>query len=453
MTEAWAEIRRLHKSEQMSIKAIVRRTGMARNTVRAALASDAPPKYERPAVGSVLDGFEPQIRVLLSEFPSMPATVIAERVGWTASSSVLRARVAQLRPLYAPSDPADRTVYVAGDIVQCDLWFPGKVIPVDIGASTKIAGWVGGRPAVDLPVLTMVAAFSGFIMALLLPTRKTGDLVAGMWQLLAGLGGVPKMLVWDNESGIGQHHRLTLGARGFAGTLGTRIYQTAARDPEAKGVVERANGFLETSFMPGREFDSPADYNTQLAGWLPRANSRVLRRTGEQPGVRVAADVAAMGALPPVAPRVGTTERVRLGRDYYVRVAGNDYSVDPTMIGRFVEIHAGLVAITITSPAGVGAGAGAGRVVGAHQRCWSSHQTITDPAHVATAAGLRTAYKTRTTAMRGPGSTSTSASKGRGVGALVAARALSDYDDLFALTPAPVPPLPASPATGLGVVR
>jgi len=33
---------------------------------------------------------------------------------------------------------------------------------------------------------------------------------------------------------------------------------------------------------------------------------------------------------------------VRLGRDYYVRVAGNDYSVDPTMIGRIVETHAGL---------------------------------------------------------------------------------------------------------------
>ena len=45
----------------------------------------------------------------------MPATVVAERIGWTHSSSVQRAKVAQLRPLYAPSDPADRTVYVAGD--------------------------------------------------------------------------------------------------------------------------------------------------------------------------------------------------------------------------------------------------------------------------------------------------------------------------------------------------
>jgi len=273
-------------------------------------------------------------------------------------------------------------------------------------------------------------------MAVLLPTRKTGDLLAGMWQLLSGLGGVPKMLVWDNESGIGQHHRLAQGVRGFAGTLGTRIYQTAARDTEAKGIVERANGFLETSFMPGREFESPGDYNTQLAGWLPRANTRMLRRTGEQPGVRVVEDVAAMGVLPPIAPAVGTTERVRLGRDYYVRVAGNDYSVDPSVIGRLVTVHAGLSVVTVRC---------GDTVVGVHDRAWSSHQTITDPAHVATAAGLRTAFKARTTAMRGPNNTRSRT----GVGAVVTVRSLSDYDDLFALTPAPA----AAGSAGLEVVR
>jgi hypothetical protein len=408
------------------------------------LASDAPPKYVRAPVGSVADAYESRIRALLAEFPSMPATVIAERIGWSNASSVLRARVAELRPLFAPSDPADRTTYVAGEIVQCDLWFLGRVVPVDVGSASTRPGWVGGRPAVDLPVLTMVAAFSGFIMALLLPTRKTGDLVAGMWQPLSGLGGVPKMLVWDNESGIGQHHRLTVGARSFAGTLGTRIYQTAARDPEAKGIVERANGFLETSFMPGREFDSPGDYNTQLAGWLPKANSRMLRRTGEQPGIRVGADVAAMGALPPIAPSIGATVRVRLGRDYYVRIAGNDYSVDPSVIGRFVDVHASLEVVTITC---------AGTPVGTHLRCWSSHQTITDAAHVATAAGLRTAYQARTTAMRGPTTRPAVGGGPSAVGTVVGVRALSDYDDLFDLTATVSDDAAAAARARLKVVR
>jgi transposase len=403
--EHWAEVRRLHMSEGMGVKAIARRLGLARNTVRSALASDVPPKYERGLAGSRVDEFEPAIRGLLTEFPDMAATVIAERIGWVHSSSVLRARVAALRPLFRPADPADRTTYVAGQIVQCDLWFPGKVVPV---------GPVMTAP----PVLTMVAAYSGFMMALLLPSRMTGDLIAGMWQLLAGLGGVPKMLVWDNESGIGQHRRLTMGARSFAGTLGTRIYQAAPRDPETKGVVERANGFLETSFMPGRSFTGPGDYNAQLAGWLPRANARMLRRTGAQPGVRVVEDVAAMGGLPPVAPTLGLSMQVRLARDYYVRVAGNDYSVDPSMIGRLVDVHVGLGEVVVTC---------AKTVVASHARCWGTRVTVTDPAHVLIAAQLRKAFQTRTAAMRGP------------VGAPVTEvgqRLLADYDEIFHLASA-----------------
>ena len=78
--ENWAEIRRLYLSEDMAIKAIARRLGVARNTVRAALAAPEPPEYRRAPRPSVLDGLEPRICALLAEFPEMPATVIAERL-------------------------------------------------------------------------------------------------------------------------------------------------------------------------------------------------------------------------------------------------------------------------------------------------------------------------------------------------------------------------------------
>ena len=108
--ENWAEIRRLHRAERLPIREIARVMGVSRNTVRAALASDGPPKYERPRAGSVVDAAEPRIRELLKAYPAMPATVIAERIGWDRSIRVLSGRVAELRPAYLPPDPASRKI-------------------------------------------------------------------------------------------------------------------------------------------------------------------------------------------------------------------------------------------------------------------------------------------------------------------------------------------------------
>src|SRR5215472_10307839 len=114
--EDWAEIRRLHRAEGMPIRAISRQLGVGRNTVRRALAADGPPKYQRPAKGSAVDAVEPQIRALLKDWPTMPATVIAERIGWTRGLTVLKDRVRELRPLFAGVDPADRISYEPGEV-------------------------------------------------------------------------------------------------------------------------------------------------------------------------------------------------------------------------------------------------------------------------------------------------------------------------------------------------
>jgi transposase len=128
--EDWAEIRRLHRAEGLPIKVMAGVLGVSRNTVRAAVASDGRPKYVRRPVGSIVDAVQPRIRELLQAYPRMPATVIAERIGWTRSIRVLSARVAELRPVYLPPDPAGRTSYQAGEIAQCDLWFPPITLPV-----------------------------------------------------------------------------------------------------------------------------------------------------------------------------------------------------------------------------------------------------------------------------------------------------------------------------------
>ena len=119
--EDWAEIRRLHRVEGMAIRAIARRLGVSRNAVRRALGRDTAPKYVRAARGSAVDAVEERVRELLQGCPTMPATVIAERIGWDRSLTILKDRVRVLRPYYLPVDPSSRTEYDPGGRVQCDL--------------------------------------------------------------------------------------------------------------------------------------------------------------------------------------------------------------------------------------------------------------------------------------------------------------------------------------------
>lgn len=79
--EDWAEIRRLRRSERLPISEIARVLKISRNTVKSALASDGPPKYQRAAKGSVADEAEPRIRELLAAYPRMPATVMPVAIG------------------------------------------------------------------------------------------------------------------------------------------------------------------------------------------------------------------------------------------------------------------------------------------------------------------------------------------------------------------------------------
>jgi transposase len=353
--------------------------------------------------GSIVDAVEPQVRELLKAWPGMPATVIAERVGWGRSLTVLKDRVRELRPVYAPVDPVSRTMYRPGERAQCDLWFPPVEIPLGFGQV--------GSP----PVLVMASGYSRWLAAKTIPTRNAVDLVLGQWAVIGQLGAVPQVLVWDNESGVGRYGggnpKLTAEFSVLRGMLGCRVQVLRPRDPESKGMVERANGYLETSFLPGRRFGSVSDFDAQLGEWIAtRANTRARRALdGAAPVDRIGADRAAMLALPPIqTASIGWRHSVRLPRDHYVRLDSCDYSVHPAAVGHRVEVLADLATVRITRAAAV---------VGEHQRCWARQQTITDEQHAEAAAVLRQAYQDQP--------------RGEPATAEVQRRDLADYDRLL----------------------
>jgi hypothetical protein len=227
--------------------------------------------------------------------PTMPATVIAERIAWPYSIRTLSARVAEPRPIYPPADPSSRTIYQAGEIAQCDFWFPPIRLPVGFGQS---------RTASQLPVLTMITGYARWALALLLPTRQAEDLYAGWWRLLQQLGAVPRVLVWDGEAAVGRWRarqpELTAACQGFHGVLGAKVLICKPADPEAKGgnrAAARLSGAV-LSARPDLQIPDRLQYSTPgLAGnfHLPSTTSSTHHSASGRRADRHLVDFGALG--------------------------------------------------------------------------------------------------------------------------------------------------------------
>jgi hypothetical protein len=152
----------------------------------------------------------------------------------SGSSKLTSERVRELRPLYLPPDPAGRTTYRPGELAQWDLWFPKVDIPLGSGRV--------GR----LPVVVGVSGYSRVIVARMIPSKEGHDVLAGHLACLLDLGAVPRVGVYDGEPAIGRWRDgrpcFTRDFEAFRGSLAMGAVLCPPADPEAKGLVERANG-------------------------------------------------------------------------------------------------------------------------------------------------------------------------------------------------------------------
>jgi transposase len=146
--EQWAEVRRLHFVRGLSIREIHRRTGLHRETIRRAISSEAPPRYERKATGSKLDPFKDEVHRLLRNDPKLPGQRIRELIaplGFEGGKTIVDDYLREVRPLFLPVPRTfQRTVYRPGEICQFDLWEPRadprRVRPAGAGSWSR--AWV-----------------------------------------------------------------------------------------------------------------------------------------------------------------------------------------------------------------------------------------------------------------------------------------------------------------------
>jgi transposase len=366
--EDWAEVHRLFHREGVPKSAIARRLGMSRNTVARLLGLDEAPRYVRTPAGSQLDPFADAIAAMLDIDPTVRATVIRERLrplGYQGGITILKEHLARVRPGFLAARAYQRTSYRPGEIGQVDWWHTGTRVPVGHGIGREAFGLVATLP------------WSGAHAAVFTLGRTVGDLRPALTGCLERLGGVPEALVFDNDASVvasrdGGRARLHPEVAGLLGALRTRAIVARPGAPETKGGAERAIGYLETSFLPLRSFDSLADLQGQHDAWTADvATCRRLRRTGTTVAGGWAVERDFLGPLPEPLPDTDLHLEARAVKGW-VRVLTADYSVPPAYADRRLGIRVTPAEVHLTCE---------GRPIAVHRRSFVPADVVLDPAH------------------------------------------------------------------------
>jgi len=374
--QQWAEIRRMKLVDGLSIRAIERRTGLHRKTIRRALASPEPPSYSpRARRASKLDPHRAEIERLLEGEPTLSGVRILEQIqldGYNGGQTILDVLLRELRPRYLPPPRSfQRTVYRPGELVQFDLTEPRREIPVGWGETRR--GWI----------VTAKLPYSRAFAGTLIFSKEFCDIAWGMTRCLGRLGALPRKLVWDREGAIHAGGGCPTDAfAAYCGTLGVGWIILAAGDCQAKGSLERDHRFFHGNFEAGRSFAGPIDFQDQLDGWSERINARKHRSTRAIVSERLAAEHERMRPLPEAMPDADRRWVLRVPAQPYLRFDRNDYSLDPRLVGRRVEVRASQGEITAVA-------LDTGELAARHRRSFAGALTFTDPAHQAQLDRLR----------------------------------------------------------------
>jgi transposase len=363
--EQWAEVRRMHAVDGVSIREISRRMGLHRQTVRRALAATQPPRYVRGPAGSKLDPFKDWIDGQLSDDPKIESQrlrELAEEIGYQGGKSIFDDYVREVRPRLVLPRTFQRTVYRPGELIQCDLWEPRRLI--DVGHGQQRRGWV----------VTSEVCWSRVLVGSLVFSKEAPDILWALARNLGRLGVLPEKVVWDREAAIAAGGRPTAPFAAFCGELAVGWVICEARDPQAKGILERSHRFMRSNFLSGRVFANHLDFQDQFDRWCEKVNGRVHRTIRAVPAQRLVEETLRMRPVPDRWPDTDRRRVLRVPAQPFVRVDRNDYSLNPTFVGRRVEVRVSQTEVTAVV-------LDTGELAAMHRRVFAGGITVIDPEH------------------------------------------------------------------------
>ena len=291
-----------------------------------------PPAFRCPERPSKLDPFKDEIHRLLKDDPKLSGVRVRELIeplGFDGGKTIVDDYLREVRPLFLRPRTHQRTVYRPGEICQWDLWEPSAPVPVGHGQVRR--GWV-------------VVACLGYSRAgagALIFSKEAPDVLWGMARCLWSLGALPELLVWDREGCLhAGGGRPTEAYAAFCGQLPVDWLLLRARRSAGEGCGRAAAGIHGDELRAGPTVREPSR--------LPAAARRVVRegqRADAQDAARPARSTGSleerevMRPLPEREPDLDRRWVVRVPPDPHLRFDTNDYSLDPNLVGRRVEVR------------------------------------------------------------------------------------------------------------------
>ena len=364
----WQQISDL-RSEGLGVRAIARRTGVHRRTVRKALNQKRPPSHSGSRRGSVIDPYRGWLMAKLQQYPELSAIrlfgMLGEQ-GYPGGYSTVKACVAELRPTLKP---AYLTLSFA----------PGECAQVDWGVWQAV-DVPGGRRR--LSFFAMVLCHSRMLYVEFFFGESTEHWLQAHRNAFEFFGGVPERVMVDNcKTAVLKAKRADSAAElnpvyaEFADCYGFEAVPCNPRRPNEKGRVENAVGYVKGSFLAGRRPERPEVLNPAVKHWLENtANVRMHGTTGRKPAeLFEEVEKTALSPLPAGPHPCALVHNAVAGSRFRVRVDTNLYSVPCRLASRRLTVHRHADRIAVYD--------GEAGLVADHPRCYGRNQQIVRPEH------------------------------------------------------------------------
>jgi len=324
------------KEQGFSIRQVSGIIGATRNTIRKYWEMDPEEyagAYQTVNRMTTIKAYEPVIVKWLETYPCMTAAQVRdwleERHHLDAAERTVRRFVARLREQHGLTKKTEpRREYEAVEELP-----KGYQLQLDFGVKTVRDAY--SCRYIKLYFVVFTLSYSRYKWGIFQdrPFLST-DLVRALYGCFAYFGGMPRQLVYDQDSIIvvSENGGDIIHTQAFAAFLAeTRLDVRVCRksDPESKGLIEAVVKFVQGNFMENRLFMGLDPWNQSFEDWLIRTgNGRVHGTTKRKPAEMFAEEQEYLLPLYGVAPVECAEEMDRKIRpDNTVLYRSNRYSV------------------------------------------------------------------------------------------------------------------------------